>query len=327
MHDAAVRRRRLDRILFVHAIRLVRWESQLLPKPGGKLRSFETGERSQVCVQHRRADEVWDRTAQLGKHSRLSPVSLHIARGDNHQGHLLGRPASTVNRGLIETRIRQASTWFFAAILVLGLLVLVFIGYERYADGAAAQAYAETVNDVLRAPIYGVTYGLQMYQWQPKMLPLQRNGPLTTTNSYSLEIIPQGSDCSVGSIARVEVVLIGPAFVVEPEQPLVRDVLSLRRNFCVASANASVAKYHWDILARQDGHHVIALHITGLDKAGRTVSTATREVPVVVSDSPFTVSAIVAMLGLVTGLAGIIKAVADYFTNKKRDAQREREAG
>jgi hypothetical protein len=220
--------------------------------------------------------------------------------------------------------LRRIPAWVYVAVLVIGFGLFAETVYQLWANSQAAAAYAQTANDLLRSPIAGMTYEVKVYKWSPEMQLLPSNGPLTTADSYSFEMTPEGSDCAKSSIRQVTVQFLSPAFSVEPSNRLDRDMPTLQHNYCVASPSSVTVNYHWDVLARQEGHHVVALRVSGLDEKGRQVSEDTVEVPIIVSNNPFTLARIIATVGALGGFIGVVFTIADRFTRSRRGASQSK---
>jgi hypothetical protein len=214
--------------------------------------------------------------------------------------------------------IRRVPVWIYFALLTVGVIFAGNAIYQRDTSLDAAKAYAQATNEMLRSPIAGITYELTVYQWQ--QLPVSSNGPLTTADSFSFEVAPQGSDCSKGQIRRVEIEFLSPAFSVEPENRIGHNMTALQQNYCIASRKPLLINYHWDVLARQAGHHVVALRIIGLDAKGKEVSVHPLEIPVVVSDNPFTLVGLIGSLGAIGGFIGIFLSLLPIVIGGHRDA-------
>jgi hypothetical protein len=225
---------------------------------------------------------------------------------------------AVLSQGAAAKFLRRIPVWVYLALLAAGIVVVADEIYQWYTSAEAAKAYAQTVNDLLRSPIAGMTYDVNVFRWAPTMTAVPSNGPLTTWDSYSFEVSPQGSDCAQSPIRDVNIEFLSPAFDVEPENRISIDMVSLQHNYCVASANQTTPRYHWDVLARQEGHHVVALRIVGLDENHKEVVANTIEVPVIVSDTPFTLAGIVGSLGALGGLVGLGFNLADRFSRRRQ---------
>lgn len=197
----------------------------------------------------------------------------------------------------------------YVALILVGGGVIVDKVYQAHVDSEVARDHQNIVLQLLHEPIAGVVYELKVYQVYPWMRPLQFNGPLTTRDSYSFEITPHDvSDCSQSPIRQVQIEFLSPAFAIDPPDRQSHLLDLLRQNYCVATPQTTSVTYHWDVLAKQEGHHVVSLRIVGLDSRGNQANEGdTIEVPVLVTNGPFTaVPGIVSTLGALLGLVGVV---------------------
>ena len=161
----------------------------------------------------------------------------------------------------------------YIALIALGSVLLARDLYEQHVAADAAAANKVALDETTRASIGGINYGITLYRWSPSKSPLGVGDPLTTRNSYSLEIAPRGSDCAHGPVQRAQIELQSPALNFEPVRPVSIDMAALQQYYCAVTPSAAAPPaYHWDVLAKQDGDHVLAVRVAGLDKNGNEVS-------------------------------------------------------
>ena len=216
--------------------------------------------------------------------------------------------------------LRRVPPLVYIALIALGSVLLARDLYEQHVAADAAAANKVALDETTRASIGGINYGITLYRWSPSKSPLGVGDPLTTRNSYSLEIAPRGSDCAHGPVQRVQIELQSPALNFEPVRPVSIDMAALQQYYCAVTPSAAAPPaYHWDVLAKQDGDHVLAVRVAGLDKNGNEVSAnPTLEVPFVVSDNPFTLAGVLGTLGAIGGVIGALFALGDRILGLER---------
>jgi hypothetical protein len=226
------------------------------------------------------------------------------------------RPAP---RSLAAT-LRRVPPLLYIALIALSSVFVARDLYDQHVATDAAAANKIALDETTRDSIGGINYGITMYKWSPSMSPLGVGDPLTTRNSYSLEIAPRGSSCAHGAVQRVQIELQSPALTFEPVRPVSIDMAALQQYYCaVTPAAAAPPAYHWDVLPKQDGEHVLAVHVVGLDKNGVEVSSnPTLEMPFVVSDNPFTLAGVLGTLGTIGGVIGALFALNDRIFGQER---------
>jgi hypothetical protein len=213
--------------------------------------------------------------------------------------------------------VRSVPAWVYLGLLVIGSVV-IFDEIVRYENAsAAANDFTALTNDRLRLPIDGITFKATTYYWNALKLPVAPNSPLSTQDSYSFNLSPEGSDCSRGPTQKIAIEFLSPAFTVESEQRVAWAVPQLQHDFCSAG-NPLNLSYNWNVLAKQEGHHIITLLIVGVDGSGKEVSELLVEIPVVVRDNPLTLTSVVASLGGLGGFIGIMFALADHFSRRRQ---------
>ncbi len=221
--------------------------------------------------------------------------------------------------------VRRVPPWIYIGLIVIGVVVAVDAIARYESASAAANDFTARTNESLRLPITGITFKATTYYWGPPKLPLAPNEPLTTQDSYAFEMSPQGSDCSRGPTQKILIEFLSPAFAVESEQRLAFAIPQLQHDFCSAGQPLNLS-YEWNVLAKQEGHHIITLLIVGLDGKGNELSELPVEIPVVVSNNPLTVTSVVASLGGLGGFIGILFAVADHLSQRRQAAAAAQDA-
>jgi len=219
-------------------------------------------------------------------------------------------PAGRLARELV-VEVRRVPLRFYIVLFFVGIVLIARFGYQQLVRSQAAREHARVTESVLRQPIEGMLYQITIHDWSPSMRLLPFNGPLTSHDSYSFELIPAGSsDCRATSIQQIAVEFRSPAFDIGSPARESRPLQQLQQGYC--SPGPVAAPYHWDGLAKQEGQHVVSFQIMGIDARGNPVFVRTIEEGIIVSDDPFTFTAVI---GILTGIAGAIGAsvtVADW---------------
>jgi hypothetical protein len=226
------------------------------------------------------------------------------------------RPAS----GSLAATLRRVPPLVYIALIALGGVLLARDLYDQHVAADAAAANKIALDETTRASIGGINYGITLFKWSPSKSPLAVGDPLTTKNSYSMEITPRGSDCTRGAVQRVQIELQSPALTFEPVHPVSIDMAALQQYYCALTRSAAAPPaYHWDVLAKQDGEHVLAVHVAGLDQYGVEISSnPTLEIPFIVSDNPFTLAGVLGTLGAIGGVIGALFALTDRIFGQQR---------
>jgi hypothetical protein len=217
--------------------------------------------------------------------------------------------------------VRKVPIWVYVGLALVGIVVTGDSIAQRKSAAAAANDFAALTNESLRLPITGITFKATTYRWappkQPPKQPLEPNAPLTTNDSYSFELTPQGSDCRSGPTRSIAIALSSPAFAIDSEQRQAFTIPQLEHDFCSAGQPLNLS-YQWNVLAKQEGHHIITLIIIGLDAKGKELSELSVEIPVIVSNNPLTLPGVIASLGGIGGFIGLFFTITDHLSQRSK---------